>query len=92
MKRIAVSSVWLIERWLNRVVREPEVGGMTAYESPVLGEGQVTFDQVRPLSGRLPDRPNILFQVRIMVVVVTITLIDVLPHIEKPLRLEVSFI
>ena len=44
---------WL-EQWLNRVVREPEVWGMAAYESSVLGQGHVTFDQVRPLSGRLP--------------------------------------
>ena len=58
-----VSSVWLIGTVVaHREVREPEVWGMTAYESSVLGQGYVTFDQVRTLSGRLPARQNISFR------------------------------
>ena len=75
-----------LEQWLNRVVREPEVWGMTAYESPVLGQGQVTFDQVRPLSGRLPAWQNISFHLHVNQVRImpggraTITLIDKRAH------------
>ena len=59
---------------------------MTAYESPVLGQGKVTFDQVRPLSGRLPAWQNISFHLHVNQVRImpggraTITLIDKRAH------------